>query len=100
MLTIAVTNTKGGVGKTTLAASLAVRAAQDKFTGGAPYRVALVDLDPMRDLAAASPDLTRSRMRSRSNSTRPAMMVRISLPFAVLRSKLSAVCARTLTFQL
>jgi chromosome partitioning protein len=52
MLTIAVTNTKGGVGKTTLAASLAVRAAQDKFKGGAPYRVALVDLDPMRGLVA------------------------------------------------
>jgi chromosome partitioning protein len=52
MLTIAVTNTKGGVGKTTLAATLAVRAAQDKFRGGAHYRVALVDLDPMRGLVA------------------------------------------------
>ena len=52
MLTIAVTNTKGGVGKTTLAATLAVRAAADKFRGGAPYRVALVDLDPMRGLVA------------------------------------------------
>ena len=52
MLTIAVTNTKGGVGKTTLAATLAVRAAQDKFKGGAHYRVALVDLDPMRGLVA------------------------------------------------
>jgi cellulose biosynthesis protein BcsQ len=48
MLIIAVTNTKGGVGKTTLVASLGVRAAQDKFKGGSPYRVALVDLDPMR----------------------------------------------------
>jgi chromosome partitioning protein len=52
MLTIAVTNTKGGVGKTTLVASLGVRAAQDKFKGGAPYRVALVDLDPMKGLVA------------------------------------------------
>ena len=48
MLIIAVTNTKGGVGKTTLVASLGVQAAQDKFKGGTPYRVALVDLDPMR----------------------------------------------------
>src|SRR6476646_11271174 len=52
MLTIAVTNTKGGVGKTTLVASLGVRAAQDKFKGGAPYRVSLVDLDPMKGLVA------------------------------------------------
>jgi chromosome partitioning protein len=52
MLTIAVTNTKGGVGKTTLVASLGVRAAQDKFKGGAHYRVALVDLDPMKGLVA------------------------------------------------
>ena len=39
-------------------------------------------------LAAARPDFTRSLIRSRSNSARPAMMVRISLPLAVLRSKL------------
>ena len=52
MLTIAVANTKGGVGKTTLAATLAVRAAQDKFRGGSHYRVALVDLDPMKGLVA------------------------------------------------
>jgi chromosome partitioning protein len=35
-----------------LAATLAVRAAQDKFRGGAHYRVALVDLDPMKGLVA------------------------------------------------
>jgi chromosome partitioning protein len=52
MLIIAVTNTKGGVGKTTLVASLGVQAAQDKFKGGTPYRVALVDLDPMKGLVA------------------------------------------------
>jgi chromosome partitioning protein len=52
MLTIAVTNTKGGVGKTTLAATLAVRAAEEKFKGGTHYRVALVDLDPMKGLVA------------------------------------------------
>src|SRR6516162_6217840 len=53
-----------------------------------------------RALAAAKPDLTRSRMRFLSNSARPAMMVRISLPLAVLRSKLRPVCARTPTLQL
>ena len=53
-----------------------------------------------RAWAAAKPDFTRSRMRSRSNSARPAMMVRMSLPLAVPRSKLNPVCASTLTFQL
>src|SRR5687767_7815495 len=33
-----------------------------------------------RACAAAKPDFTRSRMRSRSNSAKPAMMVRMSLP--------------------
>ena len=42
MITIAVVNTKGGVGKTTLSAALAVRAAQDSKL------VAMVDLDPQR----------------------------------------------------
>lgn len=46
MITIAVANTKGGVGKTTLCAALAVRAAKD-FD-----RVAMVDLDPQKSLAA------------------------------------------------
>ena len=40
MLKIGICNTKGGVGKSTIAASLAVRAAKDS------PRVALVDLDP------------------------------------------------------
>lgn len=44
MISIAVVNTKGGVGKTTLSAALAVRAARDS------KRVALVDLDPQRSL--------------------------------------------------
>jgi len=35
-----------------LAATLGVRAAEDKFKGGSHYRVALVDLDPMRGLVA------------------------------------------------
>jgi chromosome partitioning protein len=44
MLKIAVVNTKGGVGKTTLACALAVRAAGDA------KRIAMVDLDPQRSL--------------------------------------------------
>ncbi len=44
MHVIAVVNTKGGVGKTTIAAALAVRAAQES------KRVAIVDLDPQRSL--------------------------------------------------
>lgn len=46
MIVIAVCNTKGGVGKTTLTASLAVRAAKES------KRVALVDLDPQASLTA------------------------------------------------
>jgi chromosome partitioning protein len=44
MITIAVVNTKGGVGKTTICASLAVRAARDSA------RVAAIDLDPQLSL--------------------------------------------------
>jgi chromosome partitioning protein len=44
MIVVAVVNTKGGVGKTTLTSALAVRAMQD---GG---KVALIDLDPQRSL--------------------------------------------------
>ncbi|HEU4381506.1 MAG TPA: ParA family protein, partial [Hyphomicrobiaceae bacterium] len=44
MLVISVVSSKGGVGKTTIAASLGARAAQDSV------RVALVDLDPQRAL--------------------------------------------------
>jgi chromosome partitioning protein len=44
MYVIAVVNTQGGVGKTTLASALAVRAAKDS------PRVAMVDLDPQRSL--------------------------------------------------
>jgi chromosome partitioning protein len=46
VIVIAVCNTKGGVGKTTLTASLAVRAAKES------KRVALVDLDPQASLTA------------------------------------------------
>lgn len=44
MNVIGVVNTKGGVGKTTIASALAVRAAQESS------RVAMVDLDPQRSL--------------------------------------------------
>ena len=44
MITIAVLNSKGGVGKTTLTACLAVRAAQEG------KRIALVDMDPQGSL--------------------------------------------------
>jgi chromosome partitioning protein len=46
MITVAIVNSKGGVGKTTLTATLSVRAAKDS------PRVALVDLDPQKSLAA------------------------------------------------
>jgi len=46
MYVVAVANTKGGVGKTTLAAALATRAAQES------PRVAMVDLDPQKSLVA------------------------------------------------
>jgi chromosome partitioning protein len=45
MIVIAVVNSKGGVGKTTLASALAVRAARES------KRVAMVDLDPQGSLA-------------------------------------------------
>lgn len=44
MITIAVVNGKGGVGKSTLASALAVRASKES------KRVAMVDLDPQRSL--------------------------------------------------
>jgi chromosome partitioning protein len=44
MITIATVNSKGGVGKTTLSAALAVRAARDS------PMVAMVDLDPQKSL--------------------------------------------------
>lgn len=44
MITIAVVNGKGGVGKSTLASALAVRASQES------ERVAMVDFDPQRSL--------------------------------------------------
>ena len=59
MITVAVVNSKGGVGKTTLTATLGVRAAQDS------PRVALVDLDPQKSLAAWCSD--------RKNCTNPAL---------------------------
>ena len=47
MITIAVVNSKGGVGKTTLTAALSVRAAQED---DAKRRVGIVDLDPQQSL--------------------------------------------------
>ena len=47
MITVAVVNSKGGVGKTTLSAALAVQATRES-QGKA--RVAMVDLDPQRSL--------------------------------------------------
>ena len=44
MISIAIVNSKGGVGKSTLAAALAVRAARDS------KRIAMVDLDPQKSL--------------------------------------------------
>jgi chromosome partitioning protein len=46
MKVIAVVNSKGGTGKTTLASALSVRAAQES------KRVAMVDLDPQKSLVA------------------------------------------------
>lgn len=46
MVVIAVANSKGGTGKTTLASALAVRAARES------KRVAMVDLDPQKSLVA------------------------------------------------
>jgi hypothetical protein len=60
------------------------------FLVGRPLTLLTPKLDAWA-LAAAKPELTRSRMRSRSNSARPLMMVRISLLFAVLRSNVSPV---------
>lgn len=48
MRVISVTSGKGGVGKTTIASALAVRAAQDNK---GKTRVAMVDLDPLGSLA-------------------------------------------------
>jgi chromosome partitioning protein len=48
MITIAVANSKGGVGKTTLTAALSVCAAQED---GGKRRVGIVDLDPQQSLA-------------------------------------------------
>ena len=48
MITIAVVNSKGGVGKTTLTAALSVHAAQED---DAKRRVGIVDLDPQQSLA-------------------------------------------------
>jgi chromosome partitioning protein len=48
MITIAVVNSKGGVGKTTLSAALSVHAAQEDDSVG---RVGIVDLDPQQSLA-------------------------------------------------
>jgi chromosome partitioning protein len=46
MVVLSIASTKGGVGKTTLASALAVRAARES------KRVAMVDLDPLGSLAA------------------------------------------------
>jgi chromosome partitioning protein len=48
---IAVVSSKGGCGKTSTVANLAVRAAKDKESNGAHSRVALLDLDPQQALA-------------------------------------------------
>jgi chromosome partitioning protein len=45
MIVVAIVNSKGGTGKTTLAAALAVRAAKES------KRVAMVDMDPQHSLA-------------------------------------------------
>lgn len=53
MITIAFVNSKGGVGKTTLTASMGVEAAKETFGTGKNERsanVSLVDLDPQRSL--------------------------------------------------
>ena len=53
MIIISIVNSKGGVGKTTLTASLGVEAAKEQVGVGSerrPAKVALIDLDPQRSL--------------------------------------------------
>ena len=51
-----------------------------------------------RARAAARPALTRSRIRSRSNSAKPAILVRVGLPLAVLRSEAEARLSQDANF--
>ena len=70
MIAIAVVNTKGGVGKTTLTTALAVRAAQES------ERVAVVDFDPQGSLANWWDRRGRNTIRICSATHRPRQHAR------------------------
>lgn len=72
MITIALVNSKGGVGKTTLAAGFGVEATKETVGSGSdarPANVALVDLDPQKSLIKWWSDRKRNSGTDEINPT-------------------------------